>query len=230
MQITQEASPVSDPTLAKLLEVDSDLAAQEATLMAQLQEIQVKRSSLKTVVSLFTPEEGELATPATQLTEAFPSGEAAVDELTLVAPLPEISTAPSPSDDGVTQAQRAQPPTARKTRATARRTRGTTKATAAPASSRETKGWRPYVREEFAASAVLPEVTTKVLQRLPGHVFEVPEIMNAIFVDEIPKEVYKKARGRLLSVLSRGVKENKWQRGDKGQYSSSASGAEVEEV
>lgn len=46
---------VDDPTLSKLMEVESDLAAQEEQLFAQLETIREKRGSLQSVISIFSP-------------------------------------------------------------------------------------------------------------------------------------------------------------------------------
>ena len=54
-------SPTSNSIVAKLVEIDADLAAQEVQLAAQLQSIQEKRHSLKNVISLFPP--GDTAAP-----------------------------------------------------------------------------------------------------------------------------------------------------------------------
>ncbi len=211
---TKDIDLPSDPTLAKLLEVDSDLAAQESHILSELQEIQQKRNSLQTVVGLFTPEE-TLVSPASQPVEPLLSVESATEEMD---PLPEDTATSALSTEDEIQ-QTTQPPTTRRARATGRRTRGKTRVASG---SGRGESWRPYVRDEFPASAVLPELVATVLQRSPGQVFEVPEIMRAIFIEDISKEAYKVARGRLLSVLSLGVKQNKWQRGEKGQYNSSA--------
>ncbi len=47
-------SQFSNPTVAKLLEADADLAATEVELTAQLASVQEKRHSLKTVIDMFT--------------------------------------------------------------------------------------------------------------------------------------------------------------------------------
>jgi len=52
---SQNLSDTSNPTVAKLLEVDALLATAEVELSAQLQSIQEKRHSLKTVIELFAP-------------------------------------------------------------------------------------------------------------------------------------------------------------------------------
>ena len=55
MSNSQNSLDTSNPTVAKLLEVDVELATQELQLNAQLQSIQEKRRSLKTVIELFAP-------------------------------------------------------------------------------------------------------------------------------------------------------------------------------
>ncbi|HEY9847487.1 MAG TPA: hypothetical protein V6D03_14990, partial [Candidatus Caenarcaniphilales bacterium] len=211
---TKDTNLVSDPALAKLIEVDSDLAVQEAKLITQLQEIQQKRKSLEAVISLFAPDDAQAAS-SNQAVEVLATAQPAVDETDLGAPVPEPSTRSSLRNDEVTPQQGAQTQKAKRSAAAARRTK-VASTTLAPASSRKTESWRRYVRDDFEASAALPEMAFKVLQRLPDRVFAVPEIMNAIFINEIPKEAYKKAHNRLLSILSQGVKENQWQRSNKG--------------
>ncbi|NET35215.1 MAG: hypothetical protein F6K19_24835 [Cyanothece sp. SIO1E1] len=50
----QGVEPIADPALSKLLEIKSDMAAQEADLIAQLQAIREKRSSLEKVIEMFS--------------------------------------------------------------------------------------------------------------------------------------------------------------------------------
>jgi len=61
MPNSQDFDQSANSTLTKLLEVDAQLAVQEAELLSQLESVQEKRQSLKTVVSLFT----HVASPAT---------------------------------------------------------------------------------------------------------------------------------------------------------------------
>ena len=64
---SQNPSDTSNTTVAKLLEVDAELATTEVELSAQLQSIQEKRRSLKTVIDLFAPTDTAttpIATPA----------------------------------------------------------------------------------------------------------------------------------------------------------------------
>ena len=55
MPNSQNPDDISNATVAKLLEVDTQLATTEAQLSAQLKSIQEKRRSLKTVIDLFAP-------------------------------------------------------------------------------------------------------------------------------------------------------------------------------
>ena len=78
VQNYQPADTISDPTVAKLLEVDSSLAHQEALLLAQLESIGEKRRSLKIVIDLFgdadtttMAEESALAVAASKGTRAY---------------------------------------------------------------------------------------------------------------------------------------------------------------
>jgi outer membrane protein TolC len=63
VQNSSLSSPTSNSIVAKLLEVDADLAATEVQLAAQLQSIQEKRHSLKNVISLFPPGDTAASTP-----------------------------------------------------------------------------------------------------------------------------------------------------------------------
>ena len=93
----QPADTISDPTVAKLLEVDSDLADQEALLLAQLESIGEKRRSLKIVIDLFgdadtttMAEESALAVAASNGTSVqIQSANWVVDSTEPVSPLDE---------------------------------------------------------------------------------------------------------------------------------------------
>ena len=93
-------SQASDPTVAKLLEVDADLAATEVELTFQLQSIQEKRYSLKNVINLFPPVDNAIptpvATPTPVVEDVADITEAATPELDKVtADTTEAATQPS---------------------------------------------------------------------------------------------------------------------------------------
>jgi hypothetical protein len=60
---SQNSSDTSNPTVAKLLEVDAELSTQELQLSAQLQSLQEKRRSLRSVIDLFAPTDTAPALP-----------------------------------------------------------------------------------------------------------------------------------------------------------------------
>ena len=59
------------------------------------------------------------------------------------------------------------------------------------------------------------------MQQQPEQVLEITTIIDAIFANDIPKEVRSTARSRVSNVLSVGAKSGKWYRGQLGKYSMS---------
>ena len=57
------------------------------------------------------------------------------------------------------------------------------------------------------------------MQQHYEQVLEITTILNALFVEEMPKELRSKARERVSNVLSVGAKKGKWYRGLAGRYS-----------
>jgi len=80
--------------------------------------------------------------------------------------------------------------------------------------------WHQYLREEFS-NTPLSSAVSLVLQHQAERVFEIPAIVSAIFVDELPKEIGTKARRQVTNILSSGAMKNKWYRGQQGYYSMS---------
>ena len=271
VQNYQPADTISDPTVAKLLEVDSDLAHQEALLLAQLESIGEKRRSLKIVIDLFgdadtttMAEESALAVAASNGTSVqIQSANWVVDSTEPVSPLDEtvadaelesspVFTAPDQTSivESELDSTPLKAPSAKKTKQpaakkTATKTDPTTteqtlsaedtqsskaksvssasktkEPTAAKKTAKTSGRWQDYLREEFSNSA-LSEAVGQVLQRQPEEVLETAAIINAIFVDELPKGVRNTARERIANVLSDGVRKNKWYRAEAGSYSMS---------
>ena len=271
----QPADTISDPTVAKLLEVDSDLAEQEALLFAQLESIGEKRRSLKIVIDLFgnagtttTAKESALAVAASKGTNVeiqFANWvvDSVVDSTESISPLDEtiadaelenspVFTAPDQTSivESEPDSMPLKAPSAKKTKQPAAKKTATktelsttdqtlsaedtqsskaksvssaskTKQPTAAKKTAKTSGrWQDYLREEFSNSA-LSEAVGQVLQRQPEEVLETAAIINAIFVDELPKGVRNTARERIANVLSDGVRKNKWYRAEAGSYSMS---------
>ncbi len=271
VQNYQPADTISDPTVAKLLEVDSDLAHQEALLLAQLESIEEKRRSLKIVIDLFgdadtttTAEESALAVAASNGTSVgiqfanwvvdstesispldetvadaeleSSSASTTVDQISIVESEPDSMLLKAPS------AKKTKQPAAKKTAtktelSTTEQTLSaedtqsskakpvssaskTKQPTAAKKTAKTSGRWQDYLREEFSNSA-LSEAVGQVLQRQPEEVLETAAIIDAIFVDELPKGVRNTARERIANVLSDGVRKNRWYRAEAGSYSMS---------
>ena len=64
------------------------------------------------------------------------------------------------------------------------------------------------------------------MQQHYEQVLEITTILDALFVEEMPKELRSKARERVSNVLSVGAKKGKWYRGLAGRYSSSKAAVE----
>lgn len=195
----------SDPTLTKLLEVDSDLATQETELAAQLEALQQKRKGLQTVIGIFAPgnEVGgsNEALPKIDSLNGSAASAKPVEATKVPETKPKRGRKASPSNN-----------TSKKTIPT--RTKG----------SRKTENWQQYMKKEFG-QASLPEAVSTVLQTYSNEALETPAIVNAIFTDKMPSELRNQARDRVSNVLSVGLKDNKWYRGKKGCYSASKAAA-----
>jgi hypothetical protein len=229
---SQNSTDISNPTVAKLLEVDTELATQETELSAQLQSIQEKRLSLKTVIDLFAPTDTATATPIATLPET-PVAEAeakVADEQTEQPTVedvvePELDTsktdttadaeAPAVPATQKRQIKKNSAPTSKKPNAKSK----------SQNPSKELETWSDYLRDEFS-DATLSQAVSEVMQRQPEQVLETTAIVDAIFVDEIPPQVRSKARERVSNVLSVGVKKEKWYRGEVGSYSMSKAAVE----
>ena len=93
-----------------------------------------------------------------------------------------------------------------------------------PRSGRKSENWQSYVRDQFRQTSLTVAVST-VMQQQPNGIFEVPDIIDAIFSDDMPSAIRTKARDRILHVLSAGVRDEQWYRGKMGQYSLSRNAA-----
>lgn len=225
MQDSQRSDQSSNPMLTKLLEIDSELAVQEAELMVQLEGVQEKRRSLKTVINMFTPADTPAMAPPEEPIEAPPtktSKEPKPIAEGLAAPPLESSTVTSTADSEIEAALDTEFKGAKTTPSFTRRNK-TTKTTAKVA--KKVPGWQKYMRGEFG-KASLPEAVSTVLKRQPDQVFEIPALVNAIFTNELPMQPRSNVRRQITNILSEGVKDNKWYRGKSGYYSISKAAAE----
>ncbi len=217
MQNSSISSPTSNSIVAKLLEVDADLAVTEVELAAQLQSIQEKRHSLKNVISLFPPVDAAhppVITPKPVVEEQAEP------------PVPKVAT-PELEDttiDATETAPQSQKQQGRKNLSSST-SKSNKKSAPTKEASKEADTWQQYVKEDFS-NASLAEAVAEVMQQHLEQVLEIATILDAIFVEEIPKELRSKARERVSNVLSVGAKKGKWYRGLAGKYSISKAAVE----
>ncbi len=220
-------STSSNPTIAKLLEADADLAAQEVELNAQIKSIGEKRHSLKTVIDMFASGDTAITSIATSVEP--PEAVAAQQvEPTLPALSPVVQDVASPELKGAnvdtTEAETstASNPPKRQAKKNSSSTTSKQSKKSAPIkeSSQQEDTWQQYVKDEFN-DATLSEAVAQVMQQHSKQVLETATIIDAIFTDDIPKELRSTARERVSNVLSVGAKSGKWYRGKLGKYSMS---------
>jgi hypothetical protein len=211
-------SPTSNSIVAKLLEVDADLAVTEAQLAAQIQSIQEKRHSLKNVISLFPAVDTAASTPVVT--------PAPVVQEQAQPPVPEVAT-PELEDTTIDTTEAAPSTQKRRGKKNPSSTISKSNKKSAPTkeASKETDTWQQYIKEDFI-NASLAEAVAEVMQQQQEQVLEITTILDALFVEEIPKELRTKARERVSNVLSVGAKKGKWYRGLAGKYSMSSAAVE----
>lgn len=223
-------SQSSNSTVAKLLEADAELAAQEIELNAQIESIQEKRRSLKTVIDMFAP----VDTAATLIaTSAQPEAIAAQQvESTPLVRAPVVQDVDSPELNGAnadTTASALEAPTPQKRQAKKNSSPASSnqgkKSTSIAKSTKNTNDWQQYVKDEFG-NATLSVAVAEVMQQHSKQVLEIATILDAIFASDIPKQVKSTARERVSNVLSVGAKNGKWYRGQLGKYSMSQAAVE----
>jgi hypothetical protein len=205
----------SDPIVVTLLAIDAKLVAQEVELTLQLQSIQEKRHSLKNVISLFPSVDTAAPTPVVT----------PVVEKQVQLPVPEVVT-PEPEDPTIDAIEAVPPSQKQQGRKNLSSTSKSNKKSApTKETSKEADTWQQYVKDDFI-NASLAEAVAEVMQQQEQQVLEITAILDAIFVEEIPKELRTKARERVSNVLSVGAKKGKWYRGLAGKYSMSRAAVE----
>ena len=209
---------MSDLVLTQLLEAESDLAGQAISLEAQLASIQEKREGLQTVIAMFQePAEGQ----QTSVVETNGST-GSVETSTLSEPV-EVAEGAAPAAAAVEPEAISEPaPAVAKSTKTKRATKrgGRTKQTKTKKRDGRAASWQRYIRDSFQKEP-LPEVISGVLRNQPNHVFQIAEVMKAVFEEDMPKSSFLKARNRVSNILSGGARDGSWYRGRNGRYSMS---------
>ena len=211
---------MSTSVLPQLMEVDSELSAQAATLEAQLTELHEKRKGIQTVISMFESGSAPNLQDIAAMTSGASSSKTAVKAKTATKPGRKTGkrTASKTATKGTKpKAKRGRPAKVKVAKATAPKAiEGTD--TAGSKRSGRTADWQRYVQQSYR-KAPLPDVIGGVLQAQPGNVFKIADVMNAVFKEDMPKNHFLKARNRVSNILSAGARDGNWYRGRGGTYS-----------
>ena len=181
----------------QLAEAEQELAAQEAALTQQLEDIREKRKGLQMVIAMFGGQSAPSFVEATVEAPAVLNTVTAPDVET-VAKVPAKATKPG------------------------RRTQAKTKKSATSAKTKKkvdgrAASWQRYVREDYKETPI-PDIVVKILKTQPKSSFKIADVMTAIFTDDMPKAQFLKARNRISNVLSGGARNGDWYRA-RGVYS-----------
>jgi hypothetical protein len=180
---------MSQTVLPQLEIIEADLVSQESELSAQLEALREKLNGVRAVIPLFSGVSGSVSAPKA------PSAA-------------KSSTNPVKQP---TSAKRGPKPTATKVSKTAQ------KKTSAKKLDGRAADWQKYTRPGVRNQSI-PDAVKLILETQPNKEFKIAEVMQALFVDNIPKGQYLKARNRISNVLSGGVRVGDWHRGDRSTY------------
>ena len=185
--------------LPQLRDIESELAAQEESLSAQLQEVQDKLSGIRAVLPMFDENGESMETKPARKSSASTAAKSTAAKST---------------------AAKEKKPAAKKTAAKSTKTK-TTKAKSKKKDGRAAD-WQKYTRPGVKNQSI-PDAVKLILATLPEKEFKIAEVMDALFEEGMPKAQYLKARNRVSNVLSGGVRAGDWHRGDRSTYRMSAS-------
>lgn len=77
--------------------------------------------------------------------------------------------------------------------------------------------WQKYTRPGVGKQP-MPEAVRMILETQPDKDFKIAEVMSSLFKDDMPKSQYLKARNRISNILSGGVRNGEWFKGERGAY------------
>lgn len=83
-------------------------------------------------------------------------------------------------------------------------------------------GWRRYTVAELK-KLPMSEAVKDILASAPDTDFKIAGIMSKIFKDNMPKKHFLQARNRISNILSEGVRNGSWHKGERSTYRHNAS-------
>lgn len=189
--------------LPQLQDIASELETQEASLAAQLEAVREKLNGVRAVMPLFG-EDGSLSVESFVATEDKPA------KTTKAASKSETSKTERKAKTK-SSAKSSTKSSAKKTTTTAKKTRSGKK------KDGRTASWQKYTRPGVKEKTI-PEAVRLVLETQPDKSFKIAEVMDSLFNDGMPKQQYLKARNRISNILSGGVRDGEWYKGERGTY------------
>ncbi|MFK8186199.1 MAG: hypothetical protein AB8B99_22720 [Phormidesmis sp.] len=209
-------------TIEQLRSIEADLATQEESLNAQLEELKQKRDGLTSVIAMFSDDS------VTETPTVAPTAKAK----TTKAKTTKAKTTKAKTTKAKTTKAKATKAKTTKVKATkAKTTKAKAADTAKPkakaerkttAAKKKTDGraatWQKYTRPGVKNQSI-PDAVKLILTTQPEKEFKIVEVMEALFNEDMPKTQYLKARNRVSNVLSGGVRAGDWYRGARSSYS-----------
>ena len=191
---------MSTTVLPQLREIESELAAQEESLSAQLKEVQDRLNGVRAVLPMF----GE-------------SGE--VDATSSKSDSSKSDSSKSDSSRPTASATSTKTATATKAKAETSEDAGEAKQKKTKSKKKDGRAadWQKYTRPGVKNQSI-PDAVKLILATQPEKEFKIAEVMSALFKDGMPKAQYLKARNRVSNVLSGGVRAGDWSRGARSTY------------
>ncbi|PZO61358.1 MAG: hypothetical protein DCF15_00200 [Phormidesmis priestleyi] len=201
--------------LPQLQEIESVLAAQETSMSKELSAIQEKLKGIRIVMSMF---DGSSA-------EGIPNLDAStlnsVGSLSSTASEAEASSLEEPEDseesEEFEESTDVDDSETVKTAVKKRAEKSESKQRKKVKKDGRAATWQKYTRTGVKQNSI-PEAVRLVLETQPDKSFKIIEIMEALFEEGMPKAQYLKARNRISNVLSGGVRDGEWHRGERSSY------------
>ncbi|MEL6351595.1 MAG: hypothetical protein AAFR58_07515 [Cyanobacteria bacterium J06627_28] len=193
---------MSATVLSKLEEILAGLTGQEESLSTQLKELSAKREAIRGVIDQFGVADSSTAKPTTTAKK------------TIAKKTTRKQAAKKTSAKKTARKQAATKTVSSKT---------TTKAKAAkPKAKSNKKDGRTATWQKYTLPGVgkhpMPEAVRLILATQPEKDFKIAEVMAGLFKESMPKNQYLKARNRISNILSGGVRDGQWFKGDRGAY------------
>ncbi len=213
--------------LPQLKEIESVLAAQETAITEELGAIQEKLKGIRIVMSMFDNSSGEsisdldipvlnqagshsFATPAS--TKAHAETSFSEEDSEEFGEFEEFEDSIDLDDSAIA-----------KTAVKKEIAKSESKQRKRVKKDGRAATWQKYTRTGVKQTSI-PEAVRLVLETQPNKSFKIIEIMEALFEEGMPKAQYLKARNRISNVLSGGVRDGEWHRGERSSYRLSAMG------